>query len=230
MESNLWFTAYYSVSTGKLDCSDSIELEIELTPEQAAAYKRAVMTGKDAGDVPELEPVLDETYKEAEENELSILTEIEDEYTMECLGLNKVDPGEINDLVHGRDPHAIRFFHLEKLSDEELEKWDANELDELPKVADFDESFVPDSPFNQGWNLHVYLSSDDKDWGSAEAVKEYLREALIAGDYALVDEVVEANSYYSPFKEETIESVVYKLAIELGLEDYARERWGDTAE
>ena len=222
-------TLYYGVTTGKLDPGgDPMEFEVDLTPEQEAAYKRALMTGKEFDDFIELRELPKEYYDVIEEEEIEILLDVEDEYTMECMGLTEVDPDEINDLVHSGDEHAIKFFKLEDLNEEELEAWDANELDELPQIADFKEDFTPESPFDNGWTLHVRLCDpryDDCQMGESycitkERVTEYMKEALKAKDFSLVDEVVKAQQDFFSENGEDIRKTVSLLAAELGIDDY----------
>jgi hypothetical protein len=74
---------------------------------------------------------------------------------MECQGEAEMDPDELNDLVAARDPHALEFFGLTDADEEDLEEWDANDLDELPLIKDFVEGFEPYSPYDEGWILHV---------------------------------------------------------------------------
>jgi hypothetical protein len=62
---------------------------------------------------------------------------------------------ELNDLVKSRDEHALKFFGLENASDEEIDKWDAEDLNERPYLCDFDEDFESSSPFDSGWDLCV---------------------------------------------------------------------------
>ena len=81
--------------------------------------------------------------------------ENEDEYILECLGLLPMDADALNDLVADRDPHALAFFELEDASEDELDEWDAYDLDELPTIAAFQEDFEPSNPFDGGWRLHV---------------------------------------------------------------------------
>lgn len=64
-------------------------------------------------------------------------------------------PDEINDLIEDRDPHTLEFFDLIDADEDELDKWDANDLDELPLIKDFVEGFEPYSPYDEGWDLHV---------------------------------------------------------------------------
>ena len=80
---------------------------------------------------------------------------MEDEYVMECQGLAPMDEDELNDLVEARDPHALAFFDLTEASDEELEEWDAYDLEEIPTIAEFQADFEPYSPYDAGWTLHV---------------------------------------------------------------------------
>ena len=74
---------------------------------------------------------------------------------MECQGVAPMDQDELNDLVAARDPHALAFFGLTEATDEELEEWDAYDLDEVPTIAEFQVDFEPYSPYDAGWTLHV---------------------------------------------------------------------------
>ena len=154
-------TAYYSVEFGKGDGSDTIEWEIELNEEEAAAYRKALAIGEDPTEAPELEDVLCRARDEIIENELEILRETQDEYTLECLGELEEDPGELNELVHGKDPHALAFFGLSEADENDIFSWDANELEKLPLIRDFREDFVPTSPFDEGWSLSVWLEGNE---------------------------------------------------------------------
>ena len=145
----------YGVTFGKGDSSNWIDYEIELTDEEEKIYDEAIANGILLCEVRALEPALDRAYKEIEEIEIENCLDFGDDFAKECLGRYYIEADELNDLVKARDTHALEFFGLENATDEEIEKWDANNLDELPYVCDFDEEFEPDSPFNQGWDLHV---------------------------------------------------------------------------
>lgn len=84
-----------------------------------------------------------------------------DEYVLECYGLVPVDASKMNELIAQRDKHTITFFGLENASDDELKNWDANNLEKLPLVKDFEESFNPTMPIYDRWN--VYHTNYDKD-------------------------------------------------------------------
>ena len=209
----------WGVVFGKGDSSDVFEWEVELTEEQERAYKRALMTGASFEDYPELEELCSEAYSEIEEEELDNLRSFDDEYTLECLGETEVDADEINELVHSRDPHAIEFFNLSELSDEELEEWDANDLDELPLIKDFQEGFEPESPFNCGWILNVWLPENDE-YPEDEEIEGYLEEALTAGDVLLAEEIVEGQAdNYS----EAIAETALRIAKQVGCEEYIQK-------
>ena len=221
----------YGISTGKLDLGERFEREVDLSPEEEEAYIKAAMAGKSFEDDPVLREMLKEEYDELEEEELDNLIEAEDEYTLECLGQTVVDPDEINELVQNGDPHAIEFFGLEDLSDEELKEWDANDLEELPRIADFEEDFEPESPFDCGWTLNLWFDDEYVDnWFednaafnlTKEMVDDYIRAALKACDYDFVNDVVEAQSEYYSEDEDELKKTVYKIAAELGLDDYVQ--------
>lgn len=152
---------YYYVTFGKGDSSDYMDWEIELDDDEQKIFYDCVARGEDPNDIPELQNALDAARDEIESIELNTMIENEDEYTMECMGLYPVDADEINTLVAQRDAHTLSFFGLEDLPEEELDAWDANELDELPNVADFDVDFVAESPFENGWDLTVCFSEPE---------------------------------------------------------------------
>lgn len=145
----------YGVTFGKGDSSDWIDYEIDLTDEEEAAYDNAIANEIPLEDVPELQDALDRAYKEIEEMEIQNGIDMEDEYVMECQGLIPMDEDELNELVANRDPNALAFFGLENASDEELEEWDAYDLEEPPTIAEFQKDFEPYSPYDEGWSLSV---------------------------------------------------------------------------
>ena len=145
----------YGVTFGKCDSSDWIEYEVDLTDEEEIAYDNAIENEIPLSDVPELEAALARAYEEIEEMEIQNGIDLEDEYVLECQGLAQMDEDELNELVAARDPHALSFFGLTEATDEELEEWDAYDLDEVPTIADFKENFEPYSPYDEGWILHV---------------------------------------------------------------------------
>lgn len=163
----------YGVTFGKCDSSDWIDWEIDLTDEEEEAFKKAARMGEDPNTVPELQDALQRAYDDIECEEISMGIDNEDEYVLECQGLIEMDPDELNDLVANRDPKALAFFGLTDASDEELEEWDANDLDELPKLCDFDPDFEPESPYDHGWDLSVEFVEPTE-----EEIVEYWLEYL----------------------------------------------------
>ena len=145
----------YRVTFGKGDSSDWFEWNFRLTDDEEKIYDHAITNKLPLNEVSELENVLRRGYEEIEAREIRIGIDNGDEYTMECQGMASVDPDEINDLIADRDPHALAFFGLEDADDDELDEWDANALDELPLIRDFDEDFEPYSPYDEGWSLYV---------------------------------------------------------------------------
>ena len=145
----------YGVTFGKCDSSDWIDNEVELTDEEKIAYENAIENEIPLSDVPELEAALARAYEEIEEMEIQNGIDLVDEYVLECQGLAPMDEDELNELVAARDPHALSFFGLTEATDEELDEWDAYDLDEVPTIADFKEDFEPYSPYDAGWTLHV---------------------------------------------------------------------------
>ena len=128
---------------------------MELTDEEEIAYENAIENEIPLSNVPELEAALARAYEEVEEMEIQNGIDLEDEYVLECQGLAPMDEDELNELVAARDPHVLSFFGLTEATDEELEEWDAYDLDEVPTIADFKEDFEPYSPYDAGWTLHV---------------------------------------------------------------------------
>lgn len=145
----------YGVIFGKGDGSDWLDWEVDLTDEETEIYKNAVANETPLEDVEELKGALERAYKEIEQEEIDNALSYEDEYVMECQGEIEVDPDEINELVQKRDPYTLAFFELTDATDEELDEWDANDLDELPLVKDFEKDFEPRSPYDYGWTLIV---------------------------------------------------------------------------
>lgn len=145
----------YVVSFGDGDGSEKMEWQIELTEEEAEIYNHAIENKIPLCEVEELEEVLERAYEEIVEEETSNAILNGDEYALQCSGETEMDPDEINDLVAARDPHALEYFGISDLSDEELDEWDASDLDELPLIIDFDEDFDSYSPFDEGWSLEV---------------------------------------------------------------------------
>lgn len=145
----------YGVTFGKCDSSDWIDWTVELTDEEKQIYDHAIANKIPLNDIPELEDALRRAYEEIEAEEISNGLCNEDEYVMECQGEVEMDPDEINDLIAERDPHALAFFGLDDADDDELDEWDANDLDELPLIKDFVVDFEPYSPYDEGWSLNV---------------------------------------------------------------------------
>ena len=145
----------YGVTFGKCDSSDWIDWEIELTDEEAIAYQNAIENKIPLNTVPELQDALQRAYEEIEDEEISMGIDNGDEYVLECQGEAEMDPYELNDLVADGDEHALEFFGLTDADEDELDEWDANDLDELPLIKDFIEDFEPYSPFSEGWTLNV---------------------------------------------------------------------------
>lgn len=153
----------YWVMFGKCDGSDRLDWSVELTDEEEKIYNQAVADELDLNEVPELQGVLDRAYRELVDIETQNAIDSGDEDVREAMGEYEVDPDEINELVYDRDPHTLAFFGLENATDEEFEKWDANNLDKLPLAKDFIEDFEPESPFDHGWDLSVVFIEPDED-------------------------------------------------------------------
>ena len=83
-----------------------------------------------------------------------LFLEFGDEYVLKCYGLLSVDATRVNELIAQRDKHALKFFGLESSSEDELNNWDANNLEKLPLVKDFEEDFKPIQPIYDKWNVY----------------------------------------------------------------------------
>ena len=151
----------YWVSFGSGDSSDNLEWEVELTPEEEIAYNNALKNEIPLNEVVELQGALHRAYKEIQKVEICNSIEMEDEYAMECQGEIEMDCDELNDLIEHRDPHALAFFDLTDATEDELDEWDAYDLDEIPLVKDFVEDFEPTSPYDEGWTLNVEFVEPD---------------------------------------------------------------------
>ena len=69
-------TVQYAIEFGKCDVSDWMPWNIELTPDEEAAYHDAVSREDNLNDVPELEDVLSRAYDEIEEHEAAVCKEL----------------------------------------------------------------------------------------------------------------------------------------------------------
>ena len=154
----------YGVTFGKGDSSDWIDWDLQLTDEEEKIYDHAIANKLPLNELPELEGALRRAYEEIEDEEIEMGIANEYEYVMECQGVAPMDADELNDLVSDRDPHALAFFGLVGADDEEIDEWDANDLDELPLIKDFAEDFEPYSPYDEGWTLNVQFVDPNNDW------------------------------------------------------------------
>lgn len=221
----------YGVCFGKGDSSDWIDWEVSLNDEEEKAYIIAKKLRLPFEDFSILKKVLEEAKEEIADSEIENLMDYDDEYVKECQGRVPVDPDEINTLVAQRDANAMEVFDLYDLSDEELDTWDANELDELPDICDFDPDFEPTNPFEEGYQLFVEFTEhpEEEELGRKEAT-ETLHELLSAanGDYstvrAYVDRCIElytCDAEDEEYEDEPeLDELAYKIAEELGLSDF----------
>ena len=213
---------HYGVVFGKGDASDWIDYECELTDEEEVIYSNAVRLRKDLNEVPELQEALQRVYADIEDDEISLGLENEDEYVMECQGCLPLDPDEVNDKVADRDPHTLEFFGLTEMSDEELDEWDANDVD-MPTIGEFDPDFESYSPFDEGWILNVeYINPWEDEELPEEEARMILKELFQAadGDYSEIEDFVDRCEYdFVPAKDDeiTLAIVANEIASELGL-------------
>lgn len=218
---------HYGVVFGKCDASDWIDYEVELTDEEEFSYNRAVRLRLDLNEVEELQPALQRVYSDIEDEEISLGLENGDEYVMECQGCIMLDPDEVNDKVADRDPHTLEFFGLTGMSDEELDTWDANDV-EMPTISEFDPDFEPSSPFDAGWILNVeYINPDEYEELTEEEARAILTELfqMANGDYSDVEDFIDRCEYEyvggeDDEDDEPLRTLAAAVANELGITDF----------
>ncbi len=71
------------------------------------------------------------------------------------IGNKNIEPVELNQLVGSRDEYALIYLNLENLTEEELDKWDANNLDHLPKYCEVVENFEYKCIVNVAWTMDL---------------------------------------------------------------------------
>lgn len=135
--------------------SDWLNWDVELFDDEAVIYQRAIEQGTSLNMVYELKGALARAIKEIEEDTIMDAIAKENDFVMECYGLDEVGVDVINALVAERDQDALAFFRLDSATDDELANWDAHELEELPWVRDFDPGFVECEPFKVGWHVDI---------------------------------------------------------------------------
>lgn len=212
-------TIQFGVVFGRGDSSDWMDFDIRLPEEAEAAYQRALKLRIPFDEVPELEKALADAYSEIEAEALDNMWD--DEYVQECAGQVPMDEDKLNALVEARDPHTMEFFGLEGMTEEELEEWDAYDLDEIPDRCDFEENFEPISPFEEGWELNIQWPDPNEDELETEEAVETLKELFQTanGDYSEIHDYVD-RCECSYFEEESLERLAEILALALGITDY----------
>ena len=179
---------------------------------------------------PELEGVLAAAYDDIKKWETQNGIDCGEECFLEYAGLLEVDPDELNEFVHRRDPHALEFFGLTGQSEEELAEWDANDLDKLPLRRDFEENFKPSNPFDECWELIVQFAEadefDDDSLMNADLEEPEARETLTwllseaKGDYSVVkDYISRCSDLYTG--EGSLTDLALEIAQSLGTDDYS---------
>ena len=218
---------HYGVVFGKGDASDWVDYECELTDEEEIIYNNALRLRKDLNKVPELQDALNRAYDDIEKEEIALGIENDDEYVMECQGLMLLDPDEVNDKVADRDPHTLEFFGLTEMCNEELDEWDANDVD-MPAIGEFDPDFEPYSPFDEGWILNVeYINLWENKSFSEEEARMILKELFHAADsdYSEVKDFIYRCGYnfvaaQHGGNEDALAGLAKEIAVELGMTDY----------
>ena len=218
----------YSVSFGRLDAGDPMEWEINLNDEETAAYNDALLLRKPFGDYPILKEALKRAYEEIMEHEFNRFKE-EGEETWgdpyrECAGKYPVNKKEIEGLVRSKDQHALKYFKLTNLSDEELASWDVNTLDAIPNVCDFDTNFEFKNPFEWFWSISVRYAEEpeNKSINKKEAkttIKKLFDRAN--GDYTELNAYIDHNNYL--FTGDDLGEIAAEYALRKNLDDYVTQ-------
>lgn len=212
----------YRVVFGTSDASDWYYWRVVLEGKEEEAYRRAERLRIPFNEIPTLNKVEKAVRKAIEEEEWDVIRA--EDHLAKLAGEVPVDPDRINDLVAARDLYTLEFFDLKQLSEKELEDWDANHLDFIPCVCDFERDFVPTVPEEKDWKLEIQ-------WRDLSEVKLYPEEAVAAlkelfaesnGVYGDVHDYVEdfSDCYY---EEESLERLAEIVALVLGITDYTEE-------
>lgn len=208
----------YNVTFGKGDGSEDIDYDEIIVPEdQIDDVMYTLLTEGEDGleKFSFIDEQCHEAYLDIEQNCIDDLVYSDDPYAVKCCGTEEKDIDELNDLVHSRNKHALAYFGLADASDDEIDKWDAKDLAELPTVADFDEDFEYKSPFDGGYDLSVFcggVSIDDDD------VKDYITRLFKKKDYDTIDSLLE-NINDTCFDGD-LEEIIEEVAEELGVDEY----------
>lgn len=215
---------HYGVIFGKGDASDWIDWTMEVDDEELEIYERDRLLMIDPNTDPQLKDCLERVYEEIEDEEIQNGIDFEEEYVLECQGMVPVAPDDINELVAKRDAHTLEYFGLTDMTDEELENWDANDLDELPDVRDFEENFEPSSPYSAGWILNIEF--DELPDLTEESAREALKLLFGEGDFAEVTAYLERAAEYMGWDEEwSLEQLAEDIAGEMNCAtEYAKYR------
>ncbi len=224
----------YAVSFSSGDGTEWFEEKVELTEEEAKIYDHAMKFAIPFDEVSGLDDALDRARKEIEAQEIENALDMEYEYAIECTGRAPMDTDELNNLVHARVPHALAFFGLTDLSDDEIAVWDADDLDDIPNICDFEENFEVKNPFNEGWYLTIefYDPTEDGEEVTEDEAIEALTELFQAaedGDYSEVTAYIDRVNDYRDCEVDLYELAV-QIAEELGIEDFEYDEYGDEEE
>lgn len=217
----------YGVEFGKGDASDWIWWEVELDEEAEREYLRYKMFRLCLEDSAILCAVRDEAYEAIKEYETGNLCDYDDEYALECMGQVPVDPDDINELVKKRDRHTLEFFELTELTEEELDDWDANDIEDymLPDACDFYPDFKPTNPFDEGWSLNVEFCDYEDDYVDGEEARESLLTLFkqSEGDYTVVKKYIAEFEHGFGYSSVDIRAMAAEVAAGLGITDFALE-------
>lgn len=150
----------YYVVFGRGDCSDTQEIEISLNEDEIKAYKKAYEEEIPLEDIEELKNVLNRAYLEACEIETDNLIYSGDPDAAEYVGRIDVTKEDLEARVHNKEKKALEFLELNDLSDEELEKWNADGLDEMPCLYEVDSNYDDINLFDELYTLKVYFTEE----------------------------------------------------------------------
>lgn len=217
---------YYQVYS-KGEMIDGGDWEVDITGVEEQAYRRARRLRLPYDDIDELFEVRYQAEHEIcemldEEHDLDIHASEDNE---------KMDPDELNELVHGGDSRAIAFFGLESLQESELMQWDAHRLSyaEVPTTEEFfgtkSDRYIDELEWlEQGYTVYVDFQCHE-DLTTFEATIT-LTELMVNahGDYNEVREFIKWGEDYYIGREDEEDDSLEKLAMEIAevlyLEDF----------
>ena len=150
---------------------------IILEDDEDAAFAKAVFTQTPLNRISKLRDICDQAYCDIEDEAIQDYLVKNHPLFLKGFGEEKMDLDVLNELVHNKDMDAINYFGLENLSDEDLGKWDAHNLDswKIPYVKRFYPDFKEVNPFDNGWSLEISLPDVREFRIKREQIEEYIK-------------------------------------------------------